>query len=413
MDLAQTLVRSVARAFYDTRQVDPRHIVIIDALIIHSALRDDDLSYLMAQNTKDLHKICGRLKEDRFISVHTRPELREGQQRPTNRTWYYIDYRQAIDAIKWRVVTMDKNAQAKAVPETEKKEYFCNRCGKEWTVMQVLDKMGPAGFLCHQCDALLVYDPDRQSGGHQHSTRLNNQLKFITDLLPQLDNVHIPDNTFDVAYAQARPVERDATNQVAPSIVVDKELKPTAVRGDQNMGPQSIDISISASSEPSEAEKEAERLRKEKIAKSNALPEWHTTSTVTGDSYTNGGSMSTAKKDGEEDKKQDTDSLNAKEHAELDDLFARLKQQQEAEAARKAAEEEEEEDDDEEEEEFEDITGGNTSSTGGKRGTSAISSGDTSAADTPASDKPPKKVKVEEPADEGDSEDEDLAFEDV
>jgi transcription initiation factor TFIIE subunit alpha len=69
MDLAQTLVRSVARAFYDPRQVDTRHIVIVDALIIHSALRDDDLAYLMAQNTKDLHKICGRLREDRFIQV--------------------------------------------------------------------------------------------------------------------------------------------------------------------------------------------------------------------------------------------------------------------------------------------------------------------------------------------------------
>ena len=32
MDLAQQLVRSCARAFYDTK-----HILVIDALIIHSA----------------------------------------------------------------------------------------------------------------------------------------------------------------------------------------------------------------------------------------------------------------------------------------------------------------------------------------------------------------------------------------
>jgi hypothetical protein len=32
MDLAQTLIRSVMRAFYDTK-----HILVIDALIIHSA----------------------------------------------------------------------------------------------------------------------------------------------------------------------------------------------------------------------------------------------------------------------------------------------------------------------------------------------------------------------------------------
>ena len=32
MDLAQTLIRSVARAFYDTK-----HVLVVDALMIHSA----------------------------------------------------------------------------------------------------------------------------------------------------------------------------------------------------------------------------------------------------------------------------------------------------------------------------------------------------------------------------------------
>lgn len=34
------------------------------------SLRDDDLAYLMAINTKDLHKICGKLREDRFLTVY-------------------------------------------------------------------------------------------------------------------------------------------------------------------------------------------------------------------------------------------------------------------------------------------------------------------------------------------------------
>jgi transcription initiation factor TFIIE subunit alpha len=83
MELAQQLVRSCARAFYDTK-----HILVIDALIIHSAyvsdhlsvpqkedsnpvsrLRDDDMAYLMGMHTKELHKLCGRLREDRFLAV--------------------------------------------------------------------------------------------------------------------------------------------------------------------------------------------------------------------------------------------------------------------------------------------------------------------------------------------------------
>jgi transcription initiation factor IIE alpha subunit len=33
------------------------------------SLRDDDMAYLMGMNTKELHKLCGRLKEDRFLAV--------------------------------------------------------------------------------------------------------------------------------------------------------------------------------------------------------------------------------------------------------------------------------------------------------------------------------------------------------
>ncbi|KAI0124425.1 TFIIE alpha subunit [Xylariales sp. AK1849] len=415
MDLAQTLVRSVVRAFYDPRQMDARHIVIIDALITHSALRDDDLSYLMSQNSKDLHKICGRLQEDRFIRRHTRSEMREGQQRPSTRIYYYIDYRQAIDAIKWRVYNLDKSVQGNAVPAAEKKEYFCNICKSEWTVMEVLDNPGRLGFNCHRCGSLLVHDPERQSGGHEQSTRLNNQLKFITDLLPQIDSKPIPDVTFEDAIRVAKKPVRDATNQVAASVVVEDSAKPTAVRGMVDTGPKSIAINITASDGPSEAEKEAERARKDKIAEQNALPEWHTTSTVTGISYAGNANAANVTKDEDEDQKPDADSLNAKENAELDDLFARLKQQQEAEAARKAAEDEEDEQEEDDEEEFEDAilpsTAGNTTSQGEKRAASSV---DTSAADTPASEeRSAKRVKVEEPTMDDDSDDEELAFEDV
>lgn len=403
------------------------------------------MSYLMNMNLKDLHKICGRLREDRFIQVHVRPELREGQQRPTNRTYYYIDYRQAIDAIKWRVYTIDKEIQSKASQTTENKLYFCPRCKAEYSELEVIDAVftQQSGFLCHRCNNPLIQDPNRLAGGHEESTKLNNQLKFITDLLPQLDSVHIPDNTFEVAHSIARPVVRDAQNQVAQSVVVESIAKPTAVKGMANTGPKSIAISITDAEGPSEAEKEAERLRKEKKAQENALPEWHVKSTVTGTTFTDGvagtgtgtatttgGSAKTssavvagAGADDQDVKKEDEDDLSAAQQAAVDDVFARLQQQQQEQEA-----EEDDEEEDEEDEEFEDIGLGAAApaaaapvaASGGSPKRPAPSSGTSSAADTPsasaAEDRPPaKKVKVEEPAaagGDGDS-DEDVAFEDV
>ena len=68
MDIAKALVKCVARAFYDTR-----HILVLDALMIHNALRDDELAKLLGLVTKEVHKLCGKLKEDRMLAVYTAP----------------------------------------------------------------------------------------------------------------------------------------------------------------------------------------------------------------------------------------------------------------------------------------------------------------------------------------------------
>ncbi|OTA67658.1 hypothetical protein K449DRAFT_388443 [Hypoxylon sp. EC38] len=409
MDLAQTLVRSVARAFY-TGADERRLILVIDALVFHNTVRDDDLSHLMRLNSKDLNKVYSRLRDDHFLHTYSRPELKPGKDKPTMRTYYYIDYRQAIDAIKYRTFLLDKKVQGDAVPQQEKKDYFCDYCKAEWTQLEVLDNMDPIrGFMCHRCGTILDYDPDRKAGGHELSTRLNNQLKFILDVLPKLDNVAIPEFDFETARAASIEVHRPRGNEGVDSVVV-PDGKPTAVKGMANIGPQNIHINITDTDGPTEAEKEAERLKKEAAAQANALPAWHLTSTVSGISYSGSANATATSKTDEVDvKKPEALSDDAKHQQEMDKIFLELqKQQQEANLA------EEEEDDDDEDaesggEEFVDISA-NVSSVGEKR---MASSGPTSAADTPASDRPSKKVKVEEPAG-GDSEDEDdVQFEDV
>lgn len=72
MEMAQTLVRTVVRAFFSTYE-ERRIICIVDALVLHSALRDDDLSYLMGINTKDLSKTCAKLEEERLLRSYDHP----------------------------------------------------------------------------------------------------------------------------------------------------------------------------------------------------------------------------------------------------------------------------------------------------------------------------------------------------
>ena len=374
-----------------------------------------------------------------------------------NRTYYYIDYRATIDAIKWRVYLIDKKVQGNTIAEVDRKEYFCPRCKSEWTQMEVLDKVGPDGFLCHKCGFLLNHDPDNNRGGHEQSTKLNAQFRFITDLLPKIDEVVIPENTFDQALNSARKVVRDDTNpanETAPLIA--SIAKPTAVSGMKNQGPTSIAITLTASEGPTEADLAAEQARKTKIATQNAMPVHFTHSTISGEQVKFTGQPSgTSLSQLTDDKKDvalDTPSANG-DNAEIDGYFARLKAEQ-AKEAEQEQDEEYETDDEEDDEEmgFEDVVATGTGSgaatpassigdparptsapsgsglasalkKGGSVSGSGTSTGVTSPVTgpgTPNEDgRPAKKVRIEEPEpptaikQEEEESEEDMEFEDV
>jgi transcription initiation factor TFIIE subunit alpha len=273
MDVVQTLIRAVMRAFYTTQE-----ILAIEALVTHSALRDDELAYLMKMNLKDLHRLCAGLRDARFLIVHTRPEMQEGKTRPINRTYYYIDYRQTVDAIKWRVYKTDKDMQGSVQPADESKEYTCPRCSNQYTQLEVLDYPSPAGFLCERCSAVLDRTQEREAPGHQQLSCMNNQFKFMTDMLQQVDKLLVPECNFDKAIAAARPIVREATHEVLASVPVDVNFnKPSAVKGLANVGPKTMQVTIS---DDVEAEDVLERRRKEQLARDNALPSWITDSTI-------------------------------------------------------------------------------------------------------------------------------------
>lgn len=126
---------------------------------------------------------------------HNRQETREGMQRPISRTYYYIDFRQTIDAIKYRIYRVTKEVEVLIRPTDERKDYYCPRCGSRWTQMEVLDSIGANGFNCHKCGASLERDDENvgDGGGHEMQSKLMKQLEPLLALLPRIDEVVIPE----------------------------------------------------------------------------------------------------------------------------------------------------------------------------------------------------------------------------
>ncbi|KAI9927627.1 hypothetical protein ASPWEDRAFT_140905 [Aspergillus wentii DTO 134E9] len=433
MDLANTLIRTVVRAFYETR-----HILVVDALFIHSVLHAEDLAFLLGMQQKDLRKLCAKLREDRLIAVNSRAEIRDGSTRPVNRDYYYIPLHPVIDAVKYKVSKLTSNIKLQYTPSEERKEYICRRCGTEWTELDVLSLYSDEGFLCQNCGYVLERTEDVKGTegidrtGHEKNSKLMAQLDNMLKLLKQIDSVEIPPNDFDTAWDHKIDVVRNQQTHPTRAAVVVPSNKQEAVRGNTKTDSAALEISLTSTEEKTAAEQAEEAARKAAVEKQNALPVWHTHSTVS----TGAGNMSNIKSETDLDVKPEIkDEDEQKPNVALDDKVAAYY----AEMAREKAlqEQEDEEESDEFDEEFEDVGGvsgsgsatpavGAPTSTPGPASVSIKRELDTdsgtsapqTAAATPstATDEGPaaKKVKVEpEVKKEESDEDDEEEFEDV
>ncbi|KKY23307.1 putative tfiie alpha subunit [Diplodia seriata] len=366
MEIAKVLVRTVTRVFYDTEQ-----IIVIDALVNHGAISAADLSLVMdeGKNHKKVQKYAAKLREGGLVSVYVRSETREGAQKPTNKEYYYIDYRRAVDCTKYRIHMLDEKIKAISKPTQEKKDYVCPRCNSQWTTMEALDHvdMRRGGFLCKRCDFPLKSrntTEDAEPEADDTPAKFNKQFKPLLDILQQIDMSTVPAVTGEEAVANAKPVPRD--EQINPAqrteVMPDEKLRPTAVKG-LTTGPEKVEITISTEEENTAAEQARVAAHKAKIAASNELPVWATHSTV-------GGEAAAAKANGEAGAAMDSGSgletaeAKSTNKAELDAYFDALEEEQSRLAKEKAeeVEDEEEEDDDDE---FEDVVGTPAATTGG------------------------------------------------
>ncbi len=242
-------------------------------------------------------------------------------------------------------------------PSEEKKDFTCPRCKAQWTELEVLDNVGPIGFNCHRCGGLLDREPDAgDATGHAKQSRLMSQLDGLLRMLQRVDSEDIPSNDFDTAFSLAVPVQRNtSTNPVQQRVPANPPKPPPApVKG--MMAPlvaAQLDVSVTTDPEGTTAEQAAEAQRKANIAAQNALPVWHTTSTVTGESTVVG------KKEGEQQanggalqKEEEEERKISAEDEQLEAYYAEIEREREKEAREQEAASE-----DEDEGDFEDVLG--------------------------------------------------------
>lgn len=256
-------------------------------------------------------------------------------------------------------------------PSEEKKDYCCPRCKAQWTQMEVLDNFGPSGFLCHRCGGTLEREEPTagDSAGSEKQVRLAAQLERLLTLLKDIDHATIPKNDFETALTLQIPVQRNKdVNPVRITVPIETNSgPPAAVKGVNEPVTQDLTVDLTSSTEKTAAEKVTEENRIASIAAQNALPIWHTQSTVTGGSSANTDFKPGMKRDSivetisktentNEDDKAIMANTTVDESDELAAYYARMAQEKEKEEREDREDEEGESSDDEGEgDEFENV----------------------------------------------------------
>ena len=292
---------------------------------------------------------------------HARAELRDGAMKAVTREYYYIDFRRAIDVTKYRLFMLHEKNRENNRQSQDKKELVCPRCKSEWTIMEVLDMVDPAcrssGFLCRTCEHPL--DSINANGSAEHDSddspaKLNKQLRPLEDLMRRIDQVSIPPSSGEEAVANSIDIPRDKDiNPVAKHEPVPAgAARPAAVKG-LATAPEKVEVSIATEKEYSNAAHVERTAQRAKLAQQNALPAWHTKSTITDAEYHPTTGTAKVAANGTQASPSDPaspDAAGPNGNPALDAYFAALKEEQ-----ARQTEEDDEEDLDEDADDFEDV----------------------------------------------------------
>ncbi|WVR05829.1 hypothetical protein IAU60_002855 [Kwoniella sp. DSM 27419] len=303
------LVYQVAYAFYDTP-----YIIILKLMVLENVTTEAELATKIGLSTPEVRKYMGTLHLHRLVKRHVnkekvpipdwrlkqlaaQPQLAQAQRsgpggrpgavdkdgRPVmqdkERTkdvyYWYLDYREFANVVKYRLAMMRKGIDEKIKQEVGHRGYICPLDGRMYDPLDLSHVFDPFTntFKCEDCSSELIeHDPTISSSGVNTTAqdamqRFNIATAPIRDALKGVEAVPVVPSTNIVAW-------------------IAQNVKTTVAKVDGEANEEDekkFEVVIGQEDDEQEKEKLAQQQREQ-----NALPHWYTHSTVTGQATTLG-----------------------------------------------------------------------------------------------------------------------------
>ncbi|CAO3682454.1 unnamed protein product [Umbelopsis vinacea] len=271
-------------------------------------IKEEDLSISLKLTLRELHKLCAKLREDRLVRIIQKQEARAPDQRAVPKTYYYIDYKQFVNVVKWKMYKMQTSVRDTLRTESENKGYICPNCHRTYPALDAVGllSMTDGLFHCEDCDSVLEENDNADNVKYSQEVlaRLREQCLPIISLLKQTDSLVIP-----ASYIIRTSAGTDAGGDSKANGGDDgHEL---AIAQDTGAGQGEIIVDLQMDNE---AARRAKITESNKKRQQNALPVWHQQSTIS-TPLTGTGDREIEKEESESDEE---DQFEAVENDEYD-----------------------------------------------------------------------------------------------
>ncbi|CAB4256409.1 similar to Saccharomyces cerevisiae YKL028W TFA1 TFIIE large subunit, involved in recruitment of RNA polymerase II to the promoter, activation of TFIIH, and promoter opening [Maudiozyma barnettii] len=292
-ETVKSLLKFVVRGFYGGS-----YVLVIDAILFHSVLAEEDLKQLLSINKTELGPLIARLRSDRLISIHKQREY-PPNNKSVERIYFYIKFPHAIDAIKWKVHQLVQRFKDDLDKNSAPNGYMCPICLTKYSQLEAVQLLNydRTEFLCSLCDEPLIEDDSGKKNKEKQDklNRLMDQIQPLIDYLKKIDDSRIEENTFEFALAKLIPPQNQSnaaytynpkkgSTMFRPGDAPLANVMGTALNNDSSRraganSQATLHINITTANDEI-AQRQLQERQAEEKRKQNAVPEWHKQSTI-------------------------------------------------------------------------------------------------------------------------------------
>ena len=190
-DILKRLALTVVKSFYETE-----HSAIVNLLVKHTCVKEDDLSDLLKFDKKQLRNILARLKNDKLV----KQRVYKGKQADTGATltfnYFFIDYKLFVNVVKYKLDHIRNKIEHDEREATNRPSFVCTQCNKRYSDLEIDRLLDPASgnLNCEFCSGPIdedTTDVELKQNSRSLLALFNEEMEQIFVLLRGCENIKL------------------------------------------------------------------------------------------------------------------------------------------------------------------------------------------------------------------------------